>query len=115
MTIDVLGIEWTIKIQTLEENENFSQCDGYCDPSIKTIFVRKYTNDESNKFGYSDKDYMRNKVTRHEILHAFMYESGLWRNSAMMEEPWSFNEEMIDWIAIQGVKIYKAWTEANAL
>ena len=58
--------------------------------------------------------YMR-KVTRHEIVHAFFLESGLHGNSLHCEEPWATNEEMVDWFAFQGAKIYKAWEEANAL
>lgn len=42
----------------------------------------------------------RDKVTRHEIIHAFLEESGLADNSE-----WARNEEMIDWFAIQLPKI----------
>lgn len=39
------------------------------------------------------------KVLRHEIVHAFLYESGLWQN-AYGSKCWAKNEEMIDWMAI---------------
>ena len=35
------------------------------------------------------------KVIRHELVHAFLFESGLSVNS------WADNEEIVDWIAIQ--------------
>jgi hypothetical protein len=54
------------------------------------------------------------KVLRHEIIHAFMYESGLWENSHDVEG-WAQNEEMTDWIAIQFPKMQKAFEEAGAL
>ena len=50
------------------------------------------------------------KVLRHEITHAFFFESGLAENS-----PFAQNEELVDWMAIQGPKIYKAWQEAGAV
>lgn len=45
-----------------------------------------------------------------EIVHAFLLESGLDENSE-----WARNEELVDWIAIQGPKIWKAWQEADAV
>lgn len=44
-----------------------------------------------------------------------MARSGLNVNSLPCEDGWATNEEMVDWIAIQGPKIFKAWKEAGAL
>lgn len=57
---------------------------------------------------------MLKEVLRHEIAHAFFYESGLW-DSSNGTTAWATNEEMIDWIAIQGLKLYTAWEEAEAV
>lgn len=54
------------------------------------------------------------KVLRHEIVHAFFFESGLHECSGQAEA-WASNETMVDWIARQGPKIYKAWEEVGAL
>jgi len=54
-------------------------------------------------------------TTRHEILRAFLNESGLMDSSHQFDRGWAKNEEMVDWIAIQGPKIYKAWQEADAV
>ena len=51
---------------------------------------------------------------RHEIVHAFLGESGLSANSNETDA-WARNEEMVDWIAIQGPKIWKAWKEVGAV
>ncbi len=51
---------------------------------------------------------------RHEIVHAFLGESGLSANSNE-SDAWARNEEMVDWFALQGPKIYKAWQEAGAV
>ena len=36
---------------------------------------------------------------RHEIIHAFLFESGLQTCAFTIEGPWAENEEMIDWFA----------------
>ena len=59
-------------------------------------------------------DFYMKKVIRHEIIHAFALESGL-RESSLETASWAVNEEMVDWFARQGPKIYKAWQEADAL
>lgn len=116
--VDVLGTRYTIIRETLEENSDFEKCDGYCDPSTKELYVRQYEDKEVKNLGtpvYRARELLQNKVLRHEIVHAFMYESGLWRNGYAVDVPWCMNEEMVDWIAIQGPKLYKAWEEAGAL
>ena len=117
--IDVLGIRYTVVWETLADDPSFQTCDGYCDPSTKKVHVRLYNEDASvlNVDGpiYEHRAMLQNKVLRHEIVHAFMYESGLWRNSGVHDSAWSMNEEMIDWFAIQGPKIYRAWEEAGAV
>lgn len=44
------------------------------------------------------------KVIRHELIHAFIYESGL-----SNENKWAENEELVDWIAIQFPKLKKCF------
>lgn len=50
------------------------------------------------------------KVLRHEVIHAFLGESGLRNNSY-----WAENEEMVDWLAIQAPKIFKTFQELGIL
>lgn len=52
------------------------------------------------------------KVIRHEIIHAFLYESGL-DNNSLSGGAWAKNEEMVDWLSIQAPKIFKAFREAG--
>ena len=99
--------------ETPEENEELINCGGYCDVSAKCLHIRKYP-ESPGKCG--DIAAWTNKVARHEILHAFMYESGLWSNGMCLdEESWAMNEEMIDWFAIQSSKIFKAFKAAGVL
>lgn len=60
------------------------------------------------------RELMKKAALRHEIIHAFLYESGLNENSEPCEA-WGTNEEMVEWLAVQGPKIYQAWKEADAL
>ena len=52
---------------------------------------------------------------RHEIVHAFFNESGLMDSAFAYDGAWAKNEEMVDWLAIQIPKIYKAFEEAGCL
>lgn len=111
MKINILGTEWELKDKTEEQEPKLETCDGYCDHTSKEIVIRIL---EPDKNSVSDLEYYRRKVMRHEIIHAFLFESGLHNNSEAVDA-WATNEEMVDWIAFQGPKIYKVWQEANAL
>lgn len=107
MKINVLGTEYEIKIADATSDPYLNRMDGYCDDTIKTIVVDKMTPDENSKF---DLKKHQNKVIRHEIIHAFLFESGLAGNS-----DWADNEEMVDWIAYQFPKLKKVFEELNII
>ena len=54
------------------------------------------------------------KVLRHEIIHAYFYESGVWDMSGS-SEAWARDETITDWFAIQAPKMLKTFQEAGAL
>lgn len=108
-TVNILGTVYTIKEQSENENELLKNCDGYCDWTTKEIVIEREM--EGN---LADMEVYIRKVTRHEIVHAFLLESGLHESSASVDG-WAWNEEMVDWFARQGQKIYAAWKEADAL
>ena len=108
MTINVLGTQYTI---TQSHNDpRLESMDGLCDETTKEIVVETYEGDDGKPGVKGQLDIQRKKNVRHEIVHAFLFECGLAENS-----PWAQNEELVDWIAIQGPKIWKAWQEAGAL
>ncbi|HJA90843.1 MAG TPA: hypothetical protein H9948_08655 [Candidatus Jeotgalibaca merdavium] len=51
-----------------------------------------------------------NKNIRHELIHVFLFESGLGENSQ-----WAQNEEMVDWFARQFPKLLKAFQAVSAI
>ena len=53
---------------------------------------------------------MEKRILRHEIIHAFAFESGLADDSA-----WAMDEEMTDWIAHQFPKMLAAFKAVGAL
>lgn len=112
-TIDVLGVKYMIVEESENDNENLKDCDGYCDWTTKEIVLRQEIRETTTGTLFDLDCYFR-KVLRHEIVHAFLIESGLAESSAETTS-WAFNEEMVDWIARQGQKIYNAWKEAGAL
>lgn len=103
MIIDVLGTKYTVSYKHLTD------LDGYCDKTTKEIVIVE--KDDSYNLGNFER--YQKKVLRHEIVHAFMFESGLaenWEHNRYGQE-----ETVVDWFAIQGLKIYKAWKQANCI
>ena len=108
MKVNILGTEYTIRFIPEEEDDYLKDCDGYCDETIKAIVVKKYKREEpGNK---KNLELQEQKNHRHEIVHAFLCESGLAENSE-----WAQNAAMVDWIAKQATKLVTAWQEAGAL
>lgn len=116
MTVNILGTEYAIIFKNDEEvcadmDVNIGECGGYCSAAAKEIIVANLNRcDDSD----SEKDELKRCNLRHEIVHAFFNESGL-QSNANAVDCWARNEEMVDWIAIQGPKIWKAWQEAGAV
>lgn len=112
MTVNVLGESYTLNFISEEEDEGLKDCDGYCDDTIKTLVVKQYKRGEPGSEPGSKKalDLQEKKNFRHEIIHAFLCESGLAENST-----WAQEEEMVDWFAKQFPKLAAAFREVDAL
>ena len=110
MKINILGADYSVSICTEKEYSRLEDCDGVCDETVREIAVQSYEKEALLPDSKKNLSVQSQKVLRHEIVHAFAFESGLAENS-----DWAQNEEVVDWIAIQGPKIYKAWQEAGAV
>lgn len=118
MKVDILGTEYTILQKNYDDEEAFARrgINGFCDGYTKEIVVCKMSTYNGWEHETEKTCEMAQKATlRHEIVHAFFNESGLMDSSSFVERPWAQNEEMIDWIALQGQKIYKAWEKVGAI
>ncbi len=118
MTVNILGTPYEIIVKKYDEEEAFERrsiC-GFSDEYSKEIVVcdmktYKGWEHETEKSAIE----AQKRTVRHEIVHAFYSESGLGESSYSVDAPWARNEEMVEWFAVQGAKIYKAWQEADAL
>ncbi len=112
--ISVLGSEYEVSLRKSDEDKTLNDgTDGYCDSTVRKIAVLIGENDlkegdEVPPGRMEDVIEYRKAVLRHEIVHAFMQESGL-SNQA----PYSQNEELIDWIALQIKKMSKCMRDAE--
>lgn len=112
MKVDILGTEYEILTKTEEEEPFLRECDGFCDHSRNRIVIIDV---EANPDRFEiAAGWYRNKILRHEILHAFLSESGL-ANNSNQADAWARNEEMVDWIALQFPKIVKVFQEVGCL
>ena len=116
--IDILGTPWKIEIADIGKDPYFEKvgADGYCAfPSNRICILDIRQQEECEDFTQEEIDNIFKRILRHEIVHAFLSSSGLASSSFTYRSSWAKNEEMVDWIAIQGCKIYKAWQDANCL
>lgn len=114
ITVNVLGSEWTIKFGKESEYPNLKDMDGYTDSSVEEIVVDDFSATDEEPSRKKDIEKYRKQVIRHELVHAFLEESGLGGNGCAAEH-WEFNEEMVDWFAIQSPKIFKVFKELDLL
>lgn len=107
MKVNVLGREYEIVIGEEKDYPHLKEANGYCDFTIGRIVVEKMEVEEDT---WQDMVFYTNKVIRHELVHAFLHESGLAVNS-----DWAYNEELVDWIAIQLPKMAEVFEEIEVM
>ena len=109
---DVLGTEYKIFYETEENNPKLTNSKGYTELCAKEIHL------DTSWFGVPRKDdpnpelILKDlwkegyKVLRHELVHAFILESGLCECC-----DWAENEELVDWIARQFPKMAECFSK----
>lgn len=106
MKIDILGTEYDYEVTTEKKDEGLYQKGGYCDQYAKNIVIEdeySVNNPDSTK----NIDTFKQKVKRHEIIHAYLAESGL--------HSYFEDEVLVDWIAWQFPKLLKTFRQIDAL
>lgn len=112
-SVEILGTKYTIRRVGVGQDETIDRLHygGYCSGVTKEIVLLKlktvpeWANEPLKTIQRKERE-----TLRHEIIHAFLNESGLGWNSLPIEQAWAKNEEMVDWIAIQFPKIHKVFT-----
>ena len=113
-TVNILGTEYTIKTVKISECEYLKEkhfC-GCCNGTTKEILIGDASEEKYfDKLSPEEQEIVTKETIRHEIIHAFLNESGLQDSSMQYCNGWAKNEEMVDWIAIQFPKIQKVFVE----
>lgn len=113
--ITVLGEDWEVLYK--DEDKCFEIAKGYCNECKRQIIIQnlEYNPDDPTCLDLASQLIDQKRVIRHEIVHAFLYESGLAYSSLPSDEGWAVNEEMVDWFARMSPKIFKVYKELKLL
>ncbi len=104
--VKILGEGWKIRVIDYDDDDFMDEeVGGYCDAYTRTITVRNYAQEDMQR---DRVEAVMKHILRHELVHAFLGESGLWSNS-LDTESWATNEEMVDWCAKNIPKIAEAY------
>lgn len=110
--VEILGTTYKVELKVPYAKDKYlAGAFGYTDFHGKRIVVADIRTvpgwEEATK--ECAKDVYEGTV-RHEIIHAYLMESGL-NSSANSVDCWARNEEMVDWFAIQFPKLLKTFRE----
>lgn len=118
MELNIMGTTYTVNRYNFKDKPIFEKrhIGGYCDSVEKEIAIvnlETYPDfeDETPEHCREEEKY----TLRHEIVHAFLSESGLDDSSLAFDHAWARNEEMVDWIAKQFHKILEVFKAADCL
>lgn len=103
--VDILGTEYEIVFVELKD----ADIDGDCDNTSHKIRIRT-----DNTNNVANMEELQKVSLRHEIIHAFMFESGLgfsWQHP----EQFGHDETTVDWFARQFPKIFKVFQDLDIL
>ena len=110
--VNVLGSEYGIYMNVTEaDDDNMKTMDGYCDKTARRIAIAKLGDD----CNLADSTVYIKGVLRHEIIHAFLFESGLNGNSVWHVDGQEHPEQMVEWLAMQFPKILNVFQEVGVL
>ena len=112
-TVDILGSKWTIKY--VDDDPEFEQANGYTNDAAREIVIENVkTSDDPLSFDMQSQYTNQKRVLRHELIHAYLYESGL-GDSSNSCDAWAVNEEMVDWFARNIPKMILTFKELKCL
>lgn len=115
---NILGTEYRIETHKVSEDSYLekNKLAGYCGEESKLIVIADMSEEKYfSGMDEKEKEVYRKRTLRHEIMHAFLNESGLSDSSNQYGGAWAKNEEMVDWFAIQSPKIFKVYSELGLL
>ncbi|SDF61548.1 hypothetical protein [Sporomusa acidovorans] len=106
MKVNILGTDYIIIEQSDDDNPKLDNANGLCEIWSKKIIINseilkpyKMLAEQPEKF--------KNKVLRHEIVHAFFAESGLL--------DYCSDQTLVDHLSVQLPKMFKVMQQAECL
>ena len=111
--VDILGSPWTIKY--VDDDPAFEQANGFATDAAREIVIEnvKMKNDPLS-YDMQSQYNNQKRVLRHELIHAYLFESGL-GDSSNSCDAWAVNEEMVDWFARNIPKMLVTFKELKCL
>ena len=107
MIIEILGTNYELQKKCRQDEPKLNAMDAFCDHTSKSIVICSDIDDGAD---VADVNVYIRKVIRHEIIHAFLYESGLGECATFDEDHY---EQLVDWIAIQYPKLKEAFAKCG--
>ena len=117
-TASILGTEYEIIFKSYDDEPEFSHRNAaaLCNTATKVILVCIIESEPGyTKCSEEHLSMLYREIIRHEIIHAFLYESGLDGESHSNSSSWATDEEIIDWFAIQFPKIKKVYEKLDLI
>lgn len=102
--IKVLGTEYEILVETANDNSKLEDANGLCEFWSKRLIIDIAKPERTT---YENLEAFNKKVLRHEIVHAFLGESGL--------KEYMGDEVLVDWIAVQFPKMLDVFKQLDIL
>lgn len=113
--VNILG--QTYKIYELAPEDESTLEDGVLgttDWTTHEIMMRGSMREPTGSNPLANLDVLYRETLRHEITHAFLFESGM-TGRDVYEGDFASNELMVDWFAMQAPKMIRVFEEAGAL
>lgn len=103
MKINILGTDYRI----IKTDDIPDEADGDCNFYGKIIRVKPVESMLDESATYTEKEKRFWEVCTHEIVHAYLFESGC--------DEWAYNEDLVNWISMQFHKIVKSTIEISSI
>ena len=113
--LNILGHKWEIEVVKFKEHEYLKKHDA---EGVTKQYLRKIIiSDGTDKELLNEEERLNRfkHCLRHEIIHAFLSESGLGACSNKTMRPWAKNEEMVDWMAYKSIDIFRIFESLDLL
>jgi hypothetical protein len=97
MKMDILGTEYEYSEATEKDDSELIDISGYTDHQEKKVTVSSEI----------ESEYMKQKIARHEIIHAYLHECGL--------DKYNSDEIIVDWMASMFPKLLRSFQHVFAI